>query len=145
MDIGYVILVKLAIVCFLLSIYNLFSCSVSSPYVVTNILCLQSGMCGIAFRYYNNMYSGFIVTKSTPPLFDLYYYPFSPRYHCFKPTGSIFAGYCFLFAGLILLCVLLPRRQRLPKITEHALEIRSDQSVSIGVSSSNALVIITGP
>lgn len=145
MDIGHVILVKLAVVCLLLSIYNLFSCSVSSPYVVTNMLCLQSGMCGIAFKYYNNMYSGFIVTKSAPHLFDLYYYPFSPRYHCFKPTGSIFAGYCFLFAGLVLLCVLLPRPQRLPKIIEHILEVRAGQTVSIGVSSSNALVIITEP
>lgn len=146
MDACHVVVAKLAVVCLLMSMYNLFSCSVHSTYVVTRILCLPSGMCGLYFTYYNGAYTGFVVTNSTPPAFDLYYYPFSPQHHCYSPGGSVVAGILYMMASIGLLCGLLPRPQPLPKtIKEHSVEVHSGQSVSVGLSQSNTLVIITGP
>lgn len=129
----------------LMSTYNMFSCSVRSDYVVTRKLCLPSGMCGTYFTYYNGAYDGFVVTNGTAA-FAVYYYPFSPRHHCYRPGGSVLAGFLYMLAACGLFCTLLPRPKPPAKcIREHSVEVRSGQTVSVGLSRSNALVIITGP
>lgn len=146
MDLARVVYAKLIIICFFLACYNLFSCSVHATFTVTKILCVPSGMCGITFRYYNDMYQGFIVTNSTPPQLEVYYYLLSPRHHCYSPHGSLFVGGMYTLAALLLCCLFSRKNPPLPAIEHRVLEVCPGQAVSIGYDLySKTIVIITSP